>query len=380
MRKAEIAQIRPGVAQAAEPPAQPVFPAPEPAKLRLASLDAFRGFIMVMLASHAFGLSALMTHPTWSWLGTQFEHVEWEGMVFWDLIQPAFMFMVGMAMPFSSARRRLEGQKFSRIFGHVLWRSLALILLSQILISVSGDRLSFQLINVLSQIAFTYFFCFLVMQLPFAWQAVTAALILAGHWALFVLFPGSEGPLSKTDNIGAVIDLAVLGKNYSGSYVTINFAGSIVTTLFGVWAGQLVMKRRSHSFTMGAIGGAAAAAFALGWMLEPFNPMVKRLWTASFAFASAGWVLLMLLFFYWIVEVRGYRRPAFPLVVVGMNSIFIYSVSMVLYGWTNKAVGVFTGGFPFAGAFAPVVQAAAVFLVLWYLCYWLYKRKIFFRI
>lgn len=162
------------------------------------------------------------------------------------------------------------------------------------------------------------------MQLRWGFQVLTAVVILTAHWALFVLFPGTEGPFSKTDNVGAMIDLAILGKNYPGYYVTINFMSSAGTTLLGVWTAQLLMQRRPHRVNVKLLAAGATMCFVLGWALEPFNPMIKRLWTASFTLASAGWVLLMLLVFYWAVEVQGVRKRSFPLVVVGMNSIFIY--------------------------------------------------------
>lgn len=356
---------------------------PAPAKAvsgRLVSLDAFRGFIMLMLVSHGFGFYALTHHPQFSWLANQFEHAEWEGLTFWDLIQPAFMFMVGVAMPFSFARRISQGDSVWLLFRHVVWRSITLVLLSQVLMSVSDNQLSFQLINVLCQIALTYFFCFLIMQLPFRLQIIAAVLVLTVHWTIFVLFPGSEGAFSKVDNVGARIDFAILGRNYRDYYVTVNFISSIVTTLFGVWTGQFLMKRRSHTTNLKVISAAAFSCFLLGFVLKPSNPMIKHLWTESFTFISAGWVLLMLLAFYWLVEAREYQKPVFPLVVLGMNSIFIYSFSFLLRGGIDRGVALFTGGFASAGLFAPVLQAITVLLVMWYVCYWLYQRKIFFRL
>ena len=274
----------------------------KPTPGRLVSLDAYRGLIMLTLAANGFGLRALSKHPTYSWLGAQFEHVPWTGMVFWDLIQPSFMFMVGVAMPFSIARRQAEGASSRQILGHVAWRSLMLILLSQILMCISANRLHFQLINVLSQIGFTYFLGFLILQLRFRAQMLAAAGLLAVHWALFVLFPGSEGTFSKTDNIGAVID-HWLGLNYRGNYVTINFISSAVTTLFGCWTGLFLMRKDTDSHRVKVLAAAAAACFLSGWALSPFNPMVKRIWTASFTLFSTGWVLVMLLAFYWLVEI-----------------------------------------------------------------------------
>jgi predicted acyltransferase len=349
---------------------------------RYLALDAFRGFIMFVLVSRGFGLAALAKrNPAFTGIANQFEHMPWEWIAFWDLIQPAFMFMVGVAMPFALARRREQGATERQLFWHVVTRSFRLILMSQILISISGGKLSFQLINVLAQIGITYFLCYLIMQLEFRWQAAVAALILIGHWALFVAFPGTEGPfLSKTTNIGAVVDKFLFGRINPGYWATLNFITSAATTLFGVWTGRLLQSRRTDGQKMRIMAISAAACLALGLAIHPWNPIIKKICTTSFTLYSTGWILLMLLGFYWTIEVKGYRKWAFPLLVVGANSIFIYSLDMVLYGWLNRAVGVFTYGFSRLGDFAPVAQACAVLMVMWYLCYWLYKRKIFFKL
>ena len=140
------------------------------------------------------------------------------------------------------------------------------------------------------------------------------------------------------------------------------------------------MRKKPHTTNLRVILLSSAFCFASGLALSLFNPMVKRLWTSSFTLYSAGWVFLMLAASYWLVEVRSWSKPMFPLLILGMNSIFVYSVSMVLYSWLDRAVGVFSGRFTAAGIFSPVLQATAVLLVMWYLCYWLYKRKIFIRL
>lgn len=348
---------------------------------RLVSLDAYRGFIMLLLISHGFGFAALASYPGWEWLARQVDHAAWEGVTFWDLIQPAFTFMVGAAMPFALARRREQGAGFPALFRHVAWRSFALIVLSNILSNWgSGPSPRLQLINVLCQIAFGYFICFLVIQLRFRYQIAVAAAMLLGFWALFVALPGPDGPFSKAGNIGAVIDRAVLGYNYSGYYTTINFIGNAVTILFGCWTGMLLLRPQTHAFRLQVLAAAAVGGFALGLALEPFNPMVKRLWTASFTFFSAGWVVLMLMAFYWTIEVRGLKRWAFPFVVLGMNSIFIYCFAQVLRGWLNRGVGVFTGQFWYLGSLGAIPQNLVLLSLMWGLCYWLYQRKIFIKI
>jgi predicted acyltransferase len=346
---------------------------PKPTDERYLALDAFRGFVMLMLVSGGFGLHALAQNPSFERVASWFEHVAWEGAVFWDLIQPAFLFMVGAAMPFALAKRVQPAS-------HVFARSLRLVLLSQILMCVSANRLHFQLINVLSQMAFTYLFCYLILRLDFRKQVAAAGLLLAFHTALFFLFPGPDGAFSKTDNIGAVIDRWWLGRTYSGYYVTISFISSIVSTLFGAWAANLIRSERPKMEKLKILWVAMVASFAGGLLLALWIPNVKRLWTASFTLHSTGWVLAMLIGFYWLIDVQGHRKWTFPLIVVGMNSIFIYSLTQVLQGGISRSLGVFTGRFEWIGVMAPVAQATATLLVMWYLCYWLYQRKIFFKL
>jgi heparan-alpha-glucosaminide N-acetyltransferase len=353
------------------------------ASARLVSLDAYRGFIMLLLASSGFGLAVLQHYPNWAWLARQVDHASWEGCTFWDLIQPAFTFMVGVAMPFAFARRISQGAATWELFRHVAWRSLLLIVLSNIYSNWGSSKthLTFQLINVLSQIAFGYMLCFWIMRLRFAYQVATAAAMLAGAWALFAIFPGPQGAFSQTGNIGAVIDLKLLGYNYSGYYTTINFVGNAVTILFGCWAGMLLRTDKSHAYKLRTLIVCAAAGFALGLALQPFNPMVKRLWTASFTFFSAGWVIVMLAAFYWIIEIKQTKKWAFPFIVLGMNSIFIYSLGQIgLKGWLDRGLRNFTGNFKFLGDLGIIPQHILVLAIMWYVCYWLYQRKIFMKI
>jgi heparan-alpha-glucosaminide N-acetyltransferase len=354
---------------------------PETGSGRLVSLDAYRGFIMLLLVSNGFGLGVLQHYPGWAWLARQVDHTDWEGCTFWDLIQPAFTFMVGVAMPFAFARRAAQGFTTTGIFKHVLWRAVLLVFLSNLFSNWGSRQLHLQLINVLSQIAFGYVICFLITRLEFRWQAVAGAAMLVGYWALFAVFPGPHGAWSKTGNIGAVIDLKLLGYNYPGYYTTINFVGNAVTILFGCWAGMLLRMQRPHMYKLKVLGGAALACFAAGLALQPVLPLVKRLWTPSFALFSAGWVIAMLMAFYWIIEVRKQKAWAFPFVIFGMNSIFAYSIGQIgLKGWLNRGLGAFTFNFGFLGDLGAIPQQALVMACIWYVCYWLYQRKIFFKI
>lgn len=348
----------------------------------MVSVDAFRGLTMLLLISHGFGLhEALAQISKDSWLAAQFDHASWVGCTLWDLIQPAFTFIVGVAMPLSLRRRQQEGAARGQLFQHVVWRAVFLIALSNVLSNWnSNGRPVLQLINVLCQIAFGYVICFLIMQLRFKWQVAAGMGMLAGYTALFFAFPGPAGPFDATGNIGAVLDRQILGYNYSGYYTTLNFLGNAVTILFGVWAGMLLQSRRTEQQRMMMLAGSAVLCFGLGLLLATWIPMVKRLWTVSFTFFSAGWVLLALLGVYYIVDVKGWKRWTFPAVVIGTNCLFIYSFSQVLRGWLSRGLGNFTGQFWFLGPYGLIAHSLLVTAVMWYLCYFLYQRKIFFKL
>jgi heparan-alpha-glucosaminide N-acetyltransferase len=355
-------------------------PDARPALKRWLTLDAFRGFIMIVLASSGFGFSKLQGDPVWGRVAHWFDHVPWEGGVFWDMIQPSFMFMVGAAMPFAFARRRELGASNRDNLRHVLIRSLHLIILSEVVIWVGEGEIRPQLINVLAQIAFTYFLTYWIMQWRWRYQAVAAVVLLAGWTALFFLLPAPDGPFSPRNHIGLRVDRAIFHYDYDPAYSTLNFIPSTVWTLSGAWVGKLLMTSKVHRGNLAALAGGMVLCFAMAWGLHPWIPFVKQLCTASFMLYSLGWVLFMLIGFYIVIEVLGYRKWTFPLVVVGMNSIFIYFVSEVLFRWLDGAVGVFTFHYHFIGKLAPVAQATTVLLVMWYACYWLYNRKIFFKL
>ena len=238
-----------------------------------------------------------------------------------------------------------------------------------------------QLINVLSQIAFGYVICFLIMQLKFRWQVQPARRCWSATGRCSSLFPGPDGAWSQTGNIGAVIDQKLLGYNYSGYYTTINFIGNAVTILFGCWAGMLLRTPEIARLQAQGPGRLRGRGLRAGLALEPFIPMVKRLWTPSFTFFSAGWVIVMLMAFYWMIEVRKWKAWTFPFLVFGMNSIFAYSIGQIgLKGWLNRGLASFTGNFGFLGDLGAIPQQVLVMACIWYVCYWLYRRQIFFKI
>jgi len=234
--------------------------------------------------------------------------------------------------------------------------------------------------ETLTHLGVCYFCCFLILHLRFRWQVVAAVFLMAVTSGLYLLFPGAAGPFSPADNIGVIIDRAIFGLDQSGRAVNIYFLGTTVHMLIGAWTGLLLMSRKSHPEKLKILGAATLASFLAAIALTPFNPVIQKICTASYTFYGAGFALAAATALFWLFDVKGYRRPAFPLVVVGMNSIFIYMLGRAMTRWLDQSVGVFTERFQFLGPFGAIPQACAVVLAMWYVCYWLYQRKIFLKV
>ena len=154
---------------------------------RLISLDFFRGFTMFLLIAESTDIYDLLVSPELNGtllgaIGTQFHHHPWNGLRFWDLIQPAFMFMVGVAMPFSLRQRAAAGESGGARLGHALWRALALVLLGVFLATSSGERTEWMFTNVLAQIGLGYFFVYLLLRFKWPVHAIACVVILGGYW------------------------------------------------------------------------------------------------------------------------------------------------------------------------------------------------------
>lgn len=404
----------------AEPPADAAKAVRGP---RLVSLDAYRGFIMLAMASAGFRIAEVARNPefsksrVWQFLGYQTDHVAWTGCSFWDLIQPSFMFMVGVAMAYSYAARAARGESYAWMLGHAIYRSLVLVALGVFLTSNWSARTNFVFPNVLCQIGLGYTFLFLLWNRPVLVQLAAAALVLVADWGLFYAYPtppadfdyaavgvpedwphltGMAAHWDKNTNVAAAADRVFLNwfpreKKFEfneGGYTTLNFLPSLATMIFGLVAGGLMRTawRPVGKFTVLLVWG--GASLAAGWLLDHYGicPSVKRIWTPSWALFSTGWTLWMLAGFYLVVDMAGFRRAAWPLVVVGMNSIAVYCMSQLLGGWTGDTLkrhlgaGVFNLYGLVDPVYAPIVRMALVLLTFWLICVWLWRQRIFIRI
>lgn len=352
---------------------------------RLTCLDAYRGAIMISLISHGFGFhTAFADHPYLEFLSRHTEHVEWEGFVYWDLIQPAFMFMVGVAMPFAYAKRRSLGDSHGKIVYHAFWRSLNLFLVAAFFSSIHAGHPTYTLVNVLPQIAFGYFFTFFVLHKSYQVQGIVALVILVVYTAAWILYPGNGpgGPWAMSyENMGGDFDLWALGRHNSGYWMSLNAIPSTSTIIAGAMCGKLLASDKSQTSIMKTLAIWAAILIVAGLVLSPFIPIIKRILSASFALYSTGWSIFFLMVFYYIIEVLGYKRWSFFLIVIGMNSIAAYVVFQLQWGWINRSILVFSRPVVESmGKYGDVLQAFLVLGAIWYIFYFCYKKKVFFKV
>jgi heparan-alpha-glucosaminide N-acetyltransferase len=386
---------------------------------RLASLDVFRGLTMLFMASEIMRIPAVARQftasPTAQRVAYLLDHVEWTGFVPWDLIQPSFMFMVGVALPFSVASRRARGDPFRAQLGHAVRRAFILVALGIVLRSIGRPQTYFTFEDVLTQIGLGYVPLFLLAHASARTQWASAAAILVVTWAAFALYPlppagfdtalvgvpadwphhlaGFAAHWDKNTNLANRADQWFLNLfprespfvYNRGGYTTLNFVPSLATMIFGLLAGELLRGPARARDTLRRLLVYGAAGIALGAALHfaGIAPLVKRIWTPSWAIFSAGWAAVFLAFFYYIVDVRGWRRWAFPFLVVGMNSIAMYVIVHVAEQWMRDAWRTHLGRGTlqaFGAAYEPIVVGALSLLVFWLMLYWMYKRRIFIRI
>jgi predicted acyltransferase len=362
---------------------------------RLLSLDFFRGLTMVLLVAEGTHLwSVLLQEPiSGSFIEPffrQFHHHPWNGLRFWDLIQPFFMFIVGVAMPFSYEKRIKKGASRNQITKHILQRSLVLLALGVGLHCVYRHKLVWELWNVLSQLSVTILIAYLLMRYKWATQIMVSIGLLFLTEILYRTFPieGFNQPFVKDHNFGSWMDMVLMGKiNNGGGWVAINCIPTAAHTIWGVVAGQLLQSGKSSKQKIRLLlvfGGVFLfAGYFLDW--TSITPIIKRISTSSFVLASGGWALLVLVFSYWLIDIKKRNNWIFPFVVVGMNPIFIYLFfNTVGTQWFNGFVAIFTKGFLSwfqATDFVIGLFTSLTILALeWWMCYYLYQKRIFFRI
>lgn len=361
---------------------------------RLSSLDFFRGLIMVLLMLESSGLYEHWVNDTaqgsfFNKMAIQFTHHPWHGLHLWDLIQPGFMFIAGTAMAFSLTKQTAQGRTWKQQFIHALKRSGWLFFWGVFDYAVRGDHLSFELWDVLTQLSFTMLLAFFIFRWKPAYQLLLSAalLIITECVYRFTHVPGFDQPFTDQHNFGNYIDWILMRKINPGGWVAINCIPTAAHTIWGAVAGKWLLSSSNTTIKLRNIIILGIAALALGYALDVFNitPIIKRIATSSFTLVSGGYCLLALAFlFYWIDELQ-HKRWLFPFVVVSMNSIFIYLFfEIVVSRWISEYFNTIVKGvLAPAGlslSFILIIASAVIFLFEWCLCYWLYRKKIFFKL
>ena len=361
---------------------------------RLYSLDALRGFDMfwIMGAEEIFHLTAKATNaPFWTIIANQFTHPAWNGFHFYDLIFPLFLFIAGVATPYSVGRELQKGKTKNEVLWRVVKRGLILVILG--IIANNGLQLKplaeVRFGSVLGRIGLAYMFANIIyIYSKRNAQIIWFCALLIGYWLLlkFNSAPGFPmGDLTMEGNFASYIDRSILpGKLYliihdpEGLVSTIPAIG---TGLLGILAGSYLKNTDINGARKALYLAIAGIIFiGLGWFWNYDFPINKNLWTSSFVLNVGGISLLLLSLFYYIIDVLGYRRWSFFFRVIGMNSILIY-MSGHFINWEYTTEGFFKWLGQWIGdPFGAVAMAICYVMIKWAFLYFMYKKKVFLRV
>jgi len=385
---------------------------------RNVAVDAYRGLVMLLMMGEVLRFSAIArAFPAshfWQFLAYCQTHVEWSGMSLHDTIQPSFTFLVGVALPYSIRSRQRKGDSFKFMLGHTIWRSFILVALGIFLRSMESPMTNFTFEDTLTQIGLGYTFAFLLTYLLPRWQWSALAAILFAYWLAWALYPapgpnfpyasvgvpaewhhlysGFASHWNKNSNFGQAFDVWFLNLfprpsrflYNAGGYLTLSFIPTLGTMLLGVAAGRWFLasapKIPLRKFMVAAV---LLMAAGLLFHFTGICPIVKRVWTPSWTLFSGGVCFLFLAAFSWVVDVRKHRGIAFPLVVVGMNSIAAYLIAHLCEEFVESSFRINLGLRAlnvFGAALEPLVLGALTLGVYWLMLFWMYRKKIYIRI
>ena len=385
---------------------------------RLLSLDAYRGLVMLLLAFSAAHWNWMVpiekAHEDSPWtigLLEQFEHVDWQGLVLWDMVQPSFMFMVGMSMAYSYLSRERQGQSYTRMLGHAIYRAIVLILLGVFLRSLDKNSIYWTFEDVITQIGLGYVFLFLLWKRAWQVQLACAFGLLFLYWCLFAFWPLPDDSFqygaafsskyytgffehwNKNTHPAHLFDVWFLNffpreqdfVAHEEGYNTLNFIPSLATMIFGLMAGELLRKKLEprEKLKLLVVGGLLLATLGCVLQLAGICPIVKKIWTPSFGLLSTGLCLIVLAFLYAVIDILKWQRWAQPAVIVGRNSIAMYCMIYMTSIWWLNTLHRHLGTAPFrvlGDSHQLLLENLSVGLCLLLIAYWMNRRGLFLRI
>ena len=359
---------------------------------RLLSIDALRGFDMFFImgfASLVVAVCSLFPDGADCWLARQMSHPSWNGLTHHDTIFPLFLFISGMTFPFSLAKSREKGLSTKKIFLKVLYRGLILIALGFVYNYIFQLKLSaFRFYSVLGRIGLAWMLAaWLYMACGQKARAIIATAILVGY-NLLLLIPAPDAPgassLSLEGNLVGYIDRLLLPNHlfYSAGFDPeglLSTLPAVVTAMLGQFTGEFVKDSEAKNKTLRMLI-AAAALLAVGLVWSLWFPINKKLWTSSFVLVVGAYSVALFAIFYWIIDVKGWKKWAFFFQVIGLNSITIYMLQRIVpFSSINRF---FLGG---VADLCPepvgrVILAVGYIFWSWLVLWFLYKKKVFLKV
>lgn len=358
---------------------------------RIISVDFFRGFTMFLLIGESTRLYSQISKidtGVAQFIGTQLSHHEWHGLHFWDLIQPFFMFIVGVAIPFAIANRLKKGDSQHSVNFHAYKRSFLLLFLGWALYCIGPGKIVFRLQDVLTQLSVTYLVAYLIRNKSFWFQMILSLSILLVMDLAYRFFPveGFNQPWVAFQNLGSWVNNKIEGVEKASVWASINAFSTIAHTVWGVLCGKLLMSSKPANEKIRLLIIAGLSGLVIGYSLDLFGitPIIKKIATASFVFTSGGYAILAMTFSYWLIDVKKiFVNGSKMFRIVGMNCIFIYlffeagGAALVYKILTPFPVTLLSwGGKTTVG----IATSLMVWASLYYICYWLYKNKLFIKI
>ena len=374
---------------------------------RLVSLDVLRGFVMfwIMSGEHIIhALSKAAPNPVFIWMSSQLHHAEWNGITFYDMIFPTFLFVAGVSMPYSFDKKmsisnaktpmELPSKEKQRIYLSMLRRTFILLFLGVVvngLFRFDGYEQT-RFASVLGRIGLAWFFGGVIyLNFDLKKQVLWFVCILVGYYLAMRFLPVPEfgaGVLTKEGSLEGYIDRLFLpGRLHSKVYDPegiLSTIPAVATALLGTFLGTfLKIKANSLSTSRRISIMVASAVFLIGiGILWDYDfPINKHLWTSTFVCYVGGFSIMFFTFFYVIIDILRFRSWAFPLILIGSNSILIYIASEGLVNFGYTAEMIFGGAIKFFPLiWQPVFTALSVTFVQLTLLYFLYKRKMFLKV
>jgi predicted acyltransferase len=360
---------------------------------RLVSLDVFRGLTIAAMV--------LVNNPgTWSSIYWPLEHAEWNGWTPTDLVFPFFLFIVGVSITLAFARRVQEGAVQRALYLKVIKRAAIIFGLGFFLnLFPRFDFATVRIPGVLQRIAVCYLIASLIfLTTKVRTQFVIALALLVVYWLLMtrVGAPGfAAGDLSKEGSLASYVDRIVFGPHVWRQAKVYDPEGllstipAVATTLFGVLTGHWLRSERTRWDKVVGMFVAGAVCVVLGWAWNPFFPINKALWTSSYVLFTGGLALQLLALCYWLIDIQGYRRWAWPFEVFGVNALALFvgtGLMVKLMALIKLPAGdgtqIASQGWIFRKFFlswATPINAslfyAIAFILLWLFLMWLLYRK-----